>query len=200
MANILECTDLKSSGNSFNMTKIADLSKSKGNFHSYNKKVVYTTIIKNSQGGYRYKMGIQCYRLKLNVDYTLCTEILNTKYALWHKAKVLIDKSTSQGLTIENVSVRKFSHRYVDSKKSSQFMYHHRVIVNFLKTAAFAPYFLHHLVNIEQDGTDLAIYPKNWTENYIIAYGILGSVSNIDPDKVYDYHTAFEIKPTFLQG
>lgn len=34
------------------------------------------------------------------------------------------------------------------------------------------------------------IYPKKWTENYVIAYGILGNVSNIDTDKVYDYHTA----------
>ena len=30
----------------------------------------------------------------------------------------------------------------------------------------------------------------------MIAYGIRGTVSNIDPDKVYDYHTAFDIKPT----
>ena len=30
----------------------------------------------------------------------------------------------------------------------------------------------------------------------MVAYGIVGAVSNIDPDKVYDYHTAFDIKPT----
>ena len=30
----------------------------------------------------------------------------------------------------------------------------------------------------------------------MIAYGIVGTVSNIDPDKTYDYHTAFDIKPT----
>ena len=30
----------------------------------------------------------------------------------------------------------------------------------------------------------------------MITYGIVGTVSNIDPDKVYDYHTAFDIKPT----
>ena len=30
----------------------------------------------------------------------------------------------------------------------------------------------------------------------MIAYGTRGTVSNIDPDKVYDYHTAFDIKPT----
>ena len=30
----------------------------------------------------------------------------------------------------------------------------------------------------------------------MIAYGIVGTFANIDPDKVYDYHTAFNIKPT----
>lgn len=108
MSNTLEWTDLVSGGNSFNMTKIADLSKSKGNFHSYNEKVIYTTIIKNSQGGYRYKMVIQCHRLQINVDYTLCIEIVNTDYQLWHKARISIDKTTSQGLTIGSVSVGKF--------------------------------------------------------------------------------------------
>ena len=58
------------------------------------------------------------------------------------------------------------------------------------------PFFLHILVNIPQDGSDLAIYPKNFTGVYMIAYGIMGKVSNIDPDKVYDYHTAFVIKPS----
>lgn len=58
------------------MTKIADLSPEQGNFHDYNHKVIYTTMIKNSQGGYKYKMGIQCFRLTKNVDYTLCIEIL----------------------------------------------------------------------------------------------------------------------------
>ena len=30
----------------------------------------------------------------------------------------------------------------------------------------------------------------------MIAYGVFGKVSSIDPDKTYDYHTAFDIKPT----
>ena len=55
------------------------------------------------------------------------------------------------------------------------------------------------MVNIPQDGSDLAIYPKNFTGVYIIAYGIMSKVSNIDPDKVYDYHTAFDFKPTQVE-
>ena len=31
--------------------KFADLSPDKGNFHSYNNKVIFTTMVKNSQGG-----------------------------------------------------------------------------------------------------------------------------------------------------
>ena len=47
MQNTLVWSDLTSAGNSFNMVKIGDLSPHKGNFHSYNHKVTYTTMIKN---------------------------------------------------------------------------------------------------------------------------------------------------------
>ena len=30
----------------------------------------------------------------------------------------------------------------------------------------------------------------------MIAYGILGTTNNLDPDKTYDYHTAFDIHTT----
>ena len=39
-------------------------------------------MIKNSQGGHGYKMGIQCFRLAEDVDYTLCIEILITDYII----------------------------------------------------------------------------------------------------------------------
>ena len=51
-------------------------------------------------------------------------------------------------------------------------------------------------VNIPQVGNDLSTYPANWTRNWIIAYGVFGKVSSVDPQKPYDYHTAFDIKPT----
>ena len=88
MSNVSQWTDLIDGGNSFNIANITGLSSSQGNFHSYNHKVIYTTIIKTSEGGYKYKMEIQCYSLLLNVDYTFCIEILNTDYQLWHKSKV----------------------------------------------------------------------------------------------------------------
>ena len=195
MSSAAQWTDEIDTGTSFVIKSIGDLAPNKGNFHDYNHKVIFMGINKNSQGGYKYKMGINFYRLTANVDYTLCLEILNTDYQLWHKSQISVDKGTSTGLSIGNVSVRKLSHRYSDPKGQSQFMYYHRIIVNFKKLSSGNRFFLHILVNIPQDGTDLAVYPRQFSGVYIITYGIVGTFSNIDPDKVYDYHTAFDIKP-----
>ena len=196
MTSPAQWTDEIDGGTDFNITKIDNLPPNKGNFHDYSHKVLYTSIFKNSQGGYKYKMGINFYRLTANADYTLCLKILNTDYQLWHKSQISVDKGTSTGLTIGNVGVRKLSHRYSDSKGQTQFMYYHRIIVNFRKLSSGNKFFLHIVNSIPQDGTDLAVYPRQFSGVYIIAYGIVGTTSNLDPDKVYDYHTAFDIHPT----
>ena len=196
MSSSAQWTDEIDTGTSFFITKIGDLPPSKGNFHNYNHKVIFVTLNKNSQGGYKYKMGVNFYRLTANTDYTLCLEILNTDYQLWHKSQISVDKGTSTGLSIENVSVKKLSHRYITSANRVEFMYYHRIIVNFKKLSTGNKFFLHFLVNIPQEGTDLAVYPSQFVGVYLITYGIVGKISNIDPDKVYDYHTAFDIKPT----
>ena len=196
MSSSIQWTYEIDNGNSFNITRIADLPPSSGNFHDYNHKVLCMTIYKNSQGGYKYKMGINFYRLSANTDYTLCLEFLNTDYTLWHKSQISIDKESSTGLSIGNVGISKLSRRYTDSNGQTQYMYYYRAIINFRKLSSGNKFFLHILVNIPQTGTDLAVYPNQFTGVYMIAYGIVGTTSNLDPDKVYDYHTAFDIKPT----
>ena len=196
MSSGSQWTDEIDDRTSFVLKRIGDLAPTQGNFHDYNHKVIFLGINKNSQGGYKYKMGINFYRLNANTDYTLCLEILNTEYALWHKSQISVNKETSTGLSIGNVSIRKLSHRYTQSNGQPQFMYYHRIIVNFRKLSTGNKFFLHILVNIPQDGIDLATYPSQFSGVYIITYGIVGTFSNIDPDKVYDYHTAFDIKPT----
>ena len=81
-------------------------------------------------------MGINFYRLTANTEYTLCLEILNTDYQLWHKSQISVDKGTSTGLSIENVSVRKLSYRYTQSNGQPEFMYYYRIIVNFKKLSS----------------------------------------------------------------
>ena len=184
-------------GSSFVITKIGDLAPNKGNFHDYNHKVIYTIIEKNVIiGKYLYKMGINFYRLTANTDYTLCLEILNTDYNLWNNSQISFDKRTSTGLSIGNVIIKKLSHMYTDSTRKTKTMYYHRIIVNFRKLSSGNKFFLHILVDIFRGGYNLASYPRFFSGVYMIAYGIVGTFNNIDPDKVYDYHTAFDIKPT----
>ena len=75
-------------------------------------------------------------------------------------------------------------------------MYYHRVTVNFRKTAADPLYQLHSFAEIPQEGIDVQTYHQELTENYIIAYGIIGAESDLDADKIHDCHTAYEIKST----
>ena len=83
-----------------------------------------------------------------------------------------------------------------NSGGNTAYMYYIKIIVNFQKTVSGTFYSLDLYVNIPQKGIDLNTYPKNWTNNWMIAYGVFGKVSSIDPQKTYDYHTAFDIKPT----
>ena len=62
MKNKLEWTDMY--GSSFNMVKTADLLRHDGNPHTYNHKVIYTTINKNSDGNFDYKLGRQYFTLQ----------------------------------------------------------------------------------------------------------------------------------------
>ena len=194
MTNKLRRTDLQA--DSFNIIKIDNLMRQDCNYYQYNHKVLYTTIIKDQQGGYSYKMGINCYQLDKDKHYTLCIENPNSDYQLWHKSVATIDKTTSQRVTIAGFTLQKFSHQYTNSNGNVEYMYYIKIIVNFQKTVTNLPYSLHLYVNIPQAGIDLNIYPTNWTKNWIIAYGVFGKVSSIDPQKTYDYHTVFDIKPT----
>ena len=185
-------------GSYFFIKKIDELSPSKGNFHDYNHKVIYVTITKSIYNRFQYKMGINFYRLTANTDYTLCLEILNTDYNLWNNTQISVDKGTSKGLSIRNEIVKKLSHRYTDAAGKTQTMYYHRIIVNFRKLSSGNKFFLHILVRILIGGFGLNMYPNQFSGVYIIAYGIQGTFSNIDPDKVYDYHTAFDIHPGYV--
>ena len=71
MSSAAQWTDEIDTGTSFIINKIDDLPPNKGNFHDYNHKVIYMYIIKNSQSQYKYKMGINFYRLPGNTQHRL---------------------------------------------------------------------------------------------------------------------------------
>ena len=120
----------------------------------------------------------------------------DTNRTLWNGSKISVDKGTSRGLKIGNVGIRKLTHRYTNSRGITATIYYHRIIVNFRKLISIGSFFLHILVDIPLVGSLRPTFPYKFSGVYMIAYGIVGTFSNIDPDKVYDYHTAFDIKPT----
>ena len=67
---LLQWTDLLS--DRIALEKIGDLKTTSGSYHTYNKKVIYASIKKNSQGGYNWKLAIQCFPLQKHKEYTLC--------------------------------------------------------------------------------------------------------------------------------
>ena len=123
-------------------------------------------------------------------------EILTTDYQLWHKSVITVDTTTSQGVTVKNWHVNKYLHEYRTSSNQVECMYYHKLLVTFSKTASSTLYFLHIQDVMAQSGIDLNTYPTNFNKYYLIAYGILGETMDLDPNKTFDYHTAFDIKPT----
>ena len=123
-------------------------------------------------------------------------EILTTDYQLWHKSIITVDTTTTQGISVKRKHVSKYSHEYKTSSNQTEFMYYHKLVVVFSKTASSTPYFLHVGNIMAQAGSDLGVYPTNFNKYYPIAYGILGETMDLDPSKTYDYHSGFDIQPT----
>ena len=152
-----------------------------GNYHTCNKKVIYASIKKNSEGGYKWKLAIQCLLLQKDKEYTLCLEILTTDYLWWHKSVINVDTTTSQGITVKRWHVNKFSHEYKKSSNQTEFMYYRKVVVVFSKTASSTPYFLHVENTMAQVGSVLGVYPTNFNKYYLTACGIVGGTIDLDP-------------------
>ena len=191
---LLQWTDLLT--DSIALNSIGNMNATSGNYHTYNKKVIFASIKMNSGGGYKWRLAIQCYRLQKDKEHTLCLEILTTDYKLWHKSVIAVDTTTSRGVTVKKWHVNKYSHEYRTSSNQVEYMYYHKLLVTFSKTASSTPYFLHIQDVMAQSGIDLNTYPTNFNKYYLITYGILGKTMDLVPNKTYDYHTAFDIKPT----
>ena len=193
MESAAQWTDEITTRTSFVIKKIGDLSTNSGNFHSYNHKAVFLGLKKYS-GGYRFKIGVNFYNLGVG-DYTICFEFLNPDYTLWHKTQINADHQSSSGITFLSESIKKLTHSYFYPTNKINNMYYHRVIISFRKRN-LGRSFLHITVDIPEVGNDMNHYPSEFTKFYIFVYGINGAFGNIDPDRSFDYHTAFDIQPS----
>ena len=159
--------------------------------HSWDKRVLNITPVK-SGGNYRFRLGLQMFRMKTNESYSLIVELYNHDYKTWQRQETYVNGT---GMWVISNNTTKYQHQY----DSSGDLYYSKTLIKFKKTSSTAPIFVYFTVHFDDNGGDMNTYPKDFKNQvYIVAYGIEGLSDHVDPE-VYDAHEAFEIDKTKMK-
>ena len=166
-----------------------DLSESP---HSWNKRVLSITLLKDDGNNYQFRLGIQCFPLDNNQEYTLSIEMYNKDYETWNRQLTYINADTAW---IESYHTQKFQHHY----QENGVIYYTKTLIRFKKTSTSTPNFIYITYHFDDNGGDMSTYPKEFANQvYILAYGSRGIFNHLD-SAVYDKHQAFEIEKTKMK-
>ena len=166
-----------------------DLSESP---HSWNKRVLSITPLKDDGNNYQFRLGIQCFPLDNNQEYTLSIEMYNKDYETWNRQLTYINADTAW---IESYHTQKFQHHY----QENGVIYYTKTLIRFKKTSTSTPNFIYITYHFDDNGGDMSTYPKEFANQvYILAYGSRGIFNHLD-SAVYDKHQAFEIEKTKMK-
>ena len=159
--------------------------------HSWDKRVLNITPVK-SGGNYRFRLGLQMFRMKTNESYSLIVELYNRDYKTWQRQQTYVNGT---GMWVISNNTTKYQHQY----DSSGDLYYSKTLIKFKKTSSTAPIFVYFTVHFGDNGGDMNTYPKDFKNQvYIVAYGIEGLSDHVDSE-VYDAHGAFEIDKTKMK-
>ena len=159
--------------------------------HSWDKKVLNITPVKSGRN-YRFRLGLQMFRMKTNESYSLIVELYNRDYKTWQRQQTYVNET---GMWVINHSTTKYQYTY----GSSGDLYYTKTLIKFKKTSSTAPIFVYYTVRFDDNGGDMNTYPKDFKNQvFIVAYGIGGLTDHVDPE-VYDAHEAFEIDKTKMK-
>ena len=166
-----------------------DLSESP---HSWNERVLSITPLKDDGNNYQFCLGIQCFPLDNNQEYTLSIEMYNKDYETWNRQLTYINADTAW---IESYHTQKFQHHY----QENGVIYYTKTLIRFKKTSTSTPNFIYITYHFDDNGGDMSTYPKEFANQvYILAYGSRGIFNHLD-SAVYDKHQAFEIEKTKMK-
>ena len=166
----------------------SDLSESP---HSWDKRVLNITPVKSGRN-YRFRLGLQMFRMKTNESYSLIVELYNRDYKTWQRQQTFVEGT---GMWVINHNTTKYQYQY----GSSGDLYYSKTLIKFKKTSSSPPIFVYYTVHFDDNGGDMNTYPKEFKNQvYIVAYGIEGLTDHVDPE-VYDAHEAFEIDKTKMK-
>ena len=159
--------------------------------HFWDKKVLNITPIKNGRN-YRFRLGLQMYRMKTNEQYSLIVELYNRDYTTWERQQTYVNDT---GMWVENHNTTKYQYHY----GSSNTLYYSKTLIRFKKTSSSPPVFVYFTVDYDDKGGDFNTYPKEFKNQiYLVAYGVEGLTDHVD-SKVYHAHEAFEIDKTKMK-
>ena len=99
--------------------------------HSWDKKVLNITPIKNGRN-YRFRLGLQMFRMKIYETYSLIVELYNRDYKTWQRQQTFVEGT---GMWVINHNTTKFQHQY----ESSGDLYYTKTLIKFKKTSSSAP-------------------------------------------------------------
>ena len=159
--------------------------------HSWDKKVLNISPIK-SGNNYRFRLGLQMFRMKTNESYSLIVELYNRDCKTWRRQQTFVHGT---GMWIISSNTTKYQHQY----GSSGDLYYTKTLIKFKKTSSSPPIFVYFTVHFDDGGGDMNTYPKEFKNQvYMVAYGVVGLTDPVDPE-VYDAHEAFEIDKTKMK-
>ena len=159
--------------------------------HSWDKRVLNITPVKSGRR-YRFRLGLQMFRMKTNESYSLIVELYNRDYKTWQRQQTFVN---GMGMWVISSNTAKYQDQY----GSSGDLYYTKTLIKFKKTTSSPPIFVYFTVHFDDDGGDLNTYPKEFKNQvYIVAYGIEGLTDHVDSE-VYDAHEAFEIDKTKMK-
>ena len=155
--------------------------------HYWNKRILNITPLKDENNNYKFRLGIQCFPLDNNKEYTLSIEMYNKDYETWNRQLTYINADTAW---IEGYHTQKFQHHY----QENGVIYYTKTLIRFKKTSTSTPNFIYITYHFEDNNGDMNTYPKEFANQvYILAYGAIGIFNHLD-SAVYDKHQAFEIE------
>ena len=80
--------------------------------HSWDKRVLSITPLKDDGNNYRFRLGIQCFRLENNKEYTLVIELYNKDFETWKRQLTFVN---GDGIWVENHHTQKFQHQHEEN-------------------------------------------------------------------------------------
>ena len=114
--------------------------------HSWDKRVLNISPIKSGRN-YRFRLGLQMFKMKTNESYSLVIELYNRDYETWQRQQTFVNGT---GMWVISNSTTKYQYRY----GSSGDLYYSKTLIKLKKTSSSPPIFVYFTVYFDDGGGD----------------------------------------------